>query len=138
MISRIQNSIGHILFSIGILSTILAYFTYSVPLYAWITLAITFTYLAFGWLIFKRYVHGSNALINFLLGYFYSGTFLGTVFISRKWPGASDLLHMSVFWAVVAFCFVIFLKYYMKLKIPKVLYIETFLLICLTFFFLVS
>ena len=60
-----------------------------------------YIYLLFGWYLFKAYLPGGLLPIRFVMGYLYSGIFIGPLFIAADWPLKKTMIWASLFWILI-------------------------------------
>jgi hypothetical protein len=116
MENKTKAFISLIIFLIGLFSAIFSPLFHDLKFLIWITLGISFTYLFCGWYLLKGYYPNGKTIVLFLIGYCYSGVFIGSVFSAIKWPFAEFITGMSIFWTVAIIVFMTVLRK----KIPQV------------------
>jgi hypothetical protein len=105
-----KTTLAILIFTTGILSAVLSQFHPEMKFLIWILLTVTLIYLFLGWYIFNTYHPQGHPLMLFLMGYLYSGVFIGSVFAAAEWPFTKTILAGSIFWAVVQTVFIIILR----------------------------
>ena len=95
-----RTTVTILIFTIGILLAFLSPYFPETKILFQMLLAISFVYLIFDWYLFKAYYPEGHPLILFVMGYFYAGVFIGSVFAMAKWPFAKTLIATSLFWTV--------------------------------------
>jgi hypothetical protein len=80
-----------------------------------ILLAISIIYLVLGWYVFRGYYPDGHALLLFLYGYLYAGTFISFTFIVFGWPLAKTLICVAPLWALLQ----LLVTYAIRKKIPR-------------------
>ena len=107
--------IARIVFTIGILLSVLTFFIpNTIILYIGI-LVISLIYLTMGWYFFKSYFPEGHPLFLFLIGYLYSGVFIAAVFYCARWPLAKTFINIAPLWALLLLILLIFVRR----KMPK-------------------
>jgi hypothetical protein len=119
----LRFSIGIIIFSLSVLISILAIFLPESEILIKGTLIITLVYLVLGWLIFKGYYPEGNPLLLFLMGYLYSGIFIGVVFYLTDWPLNETIITITPFWVA----FQLLIAYSIRKKIRRRVWVQFFI-----------
>jgi hypothetical protein len=99
--------IARIVFTIGMLLSVLNFFIpNTIILYIGI-LVISLIYLTMGWYFLKSYFPEGHPLFLFLIGYLYSGVFIASVFYGANWPLATTFINIAPLWAVILLLLII-------------------------------
>lgn len=105
-----ETTFTNSIFTTGILSAFLLCYFPGSNLLKWILLGVILIYLFLGWYLFKAYHPHGHTLLLFIMGYLYSGIFVGSLFAIKKWPLAETVMNVTVIWAIAQLTLVITLK----------------------------
>ena len=94
----IRLLVANTLFAIAIIASFLAHSHPRSGLLIYILLASFMIYFLFGWYLFKAYHPVGLIPMRFIMGYFYSGIFIGPLFVVADWPFTTIMLWAAVFW----------------------------------------
>jgi hypothetical protein len=97
-------------------------------------LTVTIIYLFLGWFLFKAYYPGGHPLLLFVIGYLYSGVFIGSVFAAAKWPFGKAILAGSIFWIAMQTVLIFILRKKMPPKGFVQFLIEAALMVTMSIF----
>ena len=125
--------LANTLFAVAIISSFLAHFHPRSGLLMYILLASFMIYFLLGWYLFKAYHPEGLVPVRFIMGYFYSGIFIGPLFVVADWPFTTIMLWAAVFWIALQLGFVLA----SRRTIPKYGYyqflIEAFIMLAVIF-----
>jgi hypothetical protein len=94
---KTRKATGRVIFIIGVISITLSSVFHISDVFYWFTGIISLTYLFGGWYYFRGYYPGGETAFLFLLGYIYSGFFMGSAFASSD----IELLRMYMLWSII-------------------------------------
>ena len=89
------------LFAVSIILSFLGNYYIYHPLVMYPLLVVCIIYLLFGWYLFKAYHPDGLLPIRFVMGYLYSGIFIGPLFIAADWPLKKTMIWASLFWILI-------------------------------------
>jgi len=92
--------VGILIFTIGFLSAATGQFYPEFKILIRLAFIFSLIYLFLGWYIFRSYFPGGNPLLLFVMGFFYSGIFLASVFHASGWPLASTFVCFTPVWII--------------------------------------
>jgi hypothetical protein len=121
-----------LVFTFGVILTFLSYNFPDAKSLVWILLAICLVYLSLGWYLFRSYFPEGETVLLFIMGYFYSGVFIGSVFAAARWPLAGTIIASSVFWACLQTGLLLILRKKMQQKTFTQFLIEALLMLVMS------
>ena len=84
------------LFTVAITASFLGYFLPRTGIGMHILMACIIIYLLFGWYFFRAYYPEGLLVTRFVMGYFYAGIFMGSLFVTADWPLKKIMIMASV------------------------------------------
>jgi hypothetical protein len=127
-----KETVATLIFLIGIVLSLFGQLHPEIKILTWLLLAVSMIYLFLGWFMFKAYFPGGHPALLFVMGYSYSGVFIGSVFSVSKWPFAVTMMAGAVFWVLVQSALVIVLRKKMPEKGLIQFLIEASLMLVMT------
>jgi hypothetical protein len=101
MQTKVRKVVSDSIFLLGIGCILLSSIFHLSDIFYWLTGLFSLIYFFGGWYLFKGYFPEGNSIFLFLIGYIYSGIFMGAAFASKTFLPSVEFLKASLFWSII-------------------------------------